>query len=80
MLVLRFVFFDFLGLNLDVWVSRSKHLARDSWQKPTFAEVWILMISGSVFDAFLAALVLMFTTLEALEMDLEFDNFPRVSW
>ena len=43
---------DFLGLNLDVWDWKNKHLAGEVLQKLAFAEVGFLMIPGSIFRDF----------------------------
>ena len=49
MLASRSLFLMILGLDLDVWDWKTKHLARDVLQKSTSAEVGFLMIPGSIF-------------------------------
>ena len=43
---------DFLGLNLGVWDSKTKYLARGVLQKSTFAQIGFLMIPGTIFRDF----------------------------
>ena len=52
MLVSSFFPDDFWGLNLDVWVSKTKHLAGEVLQKSAFAEIGNLMILGATFHDF----------------------------
>ena len=40
---------DFLGVNLDVWDWKTKHLALEVLRKATFAEIGFLMIPGPIF-------------------------------
>ena len=40
---------DSWDLNLDVWGSKTIHLAEDVLQKPIFAEIGMLMIAGCIF-------------------------------
>lgn len=66
-----------VGLNLDVWDWKCKHVATDVLHKSTFVEMSFIIILGSMFAGFRVA-VEPFSTFVALGIGLKFHDFSAM--